>query len=92
MIGPVYCDAPAQNLVFRYGERRLLTGSGKRSMAVMLIVNGCTGPAHERFAAAAKRVDKRITQALKRGDYLRVRELSVRLQELTRRAIAEQPR
>ena len=60
-------------------------------MAVMLIVKGCTRPAHERFAAAAKRVDRLIGQALQYGDYVRVRELSARLQELTRKAMAEQP-
>ena len=57
----------------------------------MLIVKGCTRPPHERFTAAAKRVDRRITQALEYGDYARVRVLTVRLQELARESVAAKP-
>jgi hypothetical protein len=45
-------------------------------------------PAHERYAAAAKRVQQRITRALERGDYARVRELSAQLQALASKAAA----
>lgn len=43
-------------------------------------------PAHERYAAAAKRVQMRIARHLERGEYGRVQELSVLLQALVRKA------
>lgn len=52
----------------------------------MLTMPRRTTSAHERYAAAAKRVQQRIARALERGDYERVRELSALLQELVRKA------
>ena len=43
-------------------------------------------PAHERYAAAAMRVQIRIARHLERGEYGRVRELSELLQALARKA------
>jgi hypothetical protein len=43
-------------------------------------------PAHERYAAAAKRVQIRIARHLESGDYDRVRELSKLLQSLVQKA------
>jgi hypothetical protein len=54
----------------------------------MLTMARRTRPAHERYAAAAKRVQQRIVRALERGDYARVRKLSALLQELARQAAA----
>jgi hypothetical protein len=48
-------------------------------------------PAHERYAAAAKRVQQRITKALESGDYDRVRALSADLQSLAKKAAASKP-
>jgi hypothetical protein len=64
------------------------TGRMRGGATVMLIMARRTRPAHERYAAAAKRVQQRITRALERGDYARVRELSELLQELVRKAAA----
>lgn len=54
----------------------------------MLCMPRRTRPAHERYAAAAQRVQQRITRALERGDYSYVQRLSVRLQELVMKAMA----
>jgi hypothetical protein len=54
----------------------------------MLSMPSRTRPAHERYAAAAKRVQRRITHALESGDYEKVRALSVQLQTLARKAAA----
>jgi hypothetical protein len=49
-------------------------------------------PEHERHAAAAKRVQQRITRALARGDYDKVRTLSAELQALAKKAAAAKPK
>jgi hypothetical protein len=43
-------------------------------------------PAHERYAAAAARVQRRITLALESGNYDQVRTLSATLQALAKKA------
>jgi hypothetical protein len=43
-------------------------------------------PAHERYAAAAQRIQRRIGRALESGDYAYVSRLSARLQKLARKA------
>jgi len=48
-------------------------------------------PAHERYAAAARRVQQRITRALEIGDYDKVRALSADLQALVKKAAASKP-
>ncbi len=54
--------------------------------AVILSVPRPTKPAHERYAAAARRIQQRISRALDRGDYAYVSRLSIRLQKLARKA------
>lgn len=51
-----------------------------------------TTQAHERYAAAAARVQQRITPALDRGDYARVRKLSELLQRLASKAAMAKPK
>ena len=48
-------------------------------------------PAHERYAAAARRVQQRITRALEVRDYEKVRALSADLQTLARKAAESRP-
>ena len=48
-------------------------------------------PAHERYAAAAKRVQQRITRALESGNYEKVRALSAALQALAKKAAEVRP-
>lgn len=50
-----------------------------------------TKPAHERYAAAAQRIQQRISRALDRGDYAYVGRLSERLQKLARKAAGATP-
>lgn len=52
----------------------------------MLFMARPTKPPHERYAAAAQRIQQRISRALERGDYAYVSRLSVRLQKLARKA------
>jgi len=58
----------------------------------MLSMPRRTTPTHERYAAAAARVQKRITQALEHGEYLRVRKLSELLQRLAHKAALAKPK
>jgi hypothetical protein len=52
----------------------------------MLSMSPRRRPAHERYAAAAKRVQEQITRALENGNYGKVRTLSAILQALARKA------
>jgi hypothetical protein len=61
-------------------------GSTTTSRPVMLGMPPGGRPAHERYAAAAKRVQRRITLALESGDYDKVRTLSATLQAIVRKA------
>jgi len=62
-----------------------------KSPPVMLSMTSRMRPAHERYAAAARRVQQRITRALEIGDYDKVRALSADLQALAKKAAASKP-
>jgi len=66
-------------------------GSITKPQPVMLSMTPPTRPAHERYAAAARRVQQRITRALEIGDYDKVRALSADLQALAKKAAASKP-
>ena len=69
----------------RYTCVALARGIAK-SPPVMLSMTSRMRPAHERYAAAAKRVQRRITLALESGNYDQVRTLSATLQVLAKKA------
>jgi hypothetical protein len=70
---------------------RPITGSTSESRPVMLSMAPRRRPAHERYAAAAKRVQRRITLALESGNYDQVRTLSATLQTLVKKAAEVKP-
>jgi hypothetical protein len=75
----------------RLGAWHCSRGSITKSQPVMLSMTPGMRPAHERYAAAARRVQQRITRALEIGDYDKVRALSADLQALAKKAAASKP-